>query len=98
VVSVFTLTIGLSLAEICSAYPTTGGLYFWTIKILEGRVINGVKVGSPDWVPLASWIVGYTNWLGLVRIGLIAIFDSGPLFLNKHGVTKQTFLYLCVRV
>ncbi|KAK3812997.1 MAG: amino acid/metabolite permease [Benniella sp.] len=65
VVSVFTLTIGLSLAEICSAYPTTGGLYFWTIKILEGRVINGVKVGSPDWVPLASWIVGYTNWLGL---------------------------------
>ncbi|KAF9085023.1 hypothetical protein BGX27_003640, partial [Mortierella sp. AM989] len=64
-VSLFTLTVGLSLAEICSAYPTTGGLYFWTIKILEGRVINGVRVGSPDWVPLASWIVGYTNWLGL---------------------------------
>ncbi|KAI1320856.1 hypothetical protein EDD11_009813 [Mortierella claussenii] len=66
VVSLFTLTIGMSLAEICSAYPTTGGLYFWTIKILEGRVINGVRVGSPDWVPLASWVVGYTNWLGLV--------------------------------
>ncbi|CAO3575135.1 unnamed protein product [Mortierella alpina] len=65
VVSFFTLMIGLSLAEICSAYPTTGGLYFWTIKILEGRVINGVAVGSPDWVPLASWVVGYTNWLGL---------------------------------
>ncbi|KAF9107672.1 hypothetical protein BGX29_005375 [Mortierella sp. GBA35] len=62
-VSVFTLMIGLSLAEICSAFPTTGGLYFWTIKILEGRVINGVRVGSPEWVPLASWIVGYTNWL-----------------------------------
>ncbi|KAF9911777.1 hypothetical protein EC991_002505 [Linnemannia zychae] len=56
-VSVFTLMVGLSLAEICSAYPTTGGLYFWTIKILEGRVINGVRVGSPDWVPLASWVV-----------------------------------------
>ncbi|KAF9947183.1 hypothetical protein BGZ70_002834, partial [Mortierella alpina] len=57
VVSFFTLMIGLSLAEICSAYPTTGGLYFWTIKILEGRVINGVAIGSPDWVPLASWVV-----------------------------------------
>ncbi|KAG0047694.1 hypothetical protein BGZ83_007302 [Gryganskiella cystojenkinii] len=65
VVSLFTLTIGLSLAEICSAYPTTGGLYFWTIKILEGRVVNGVQLGSPKWVPLASWVVGYTNWLGL---------------------------------
>ncbi|KAF9951337.1 hypothetical protein BGZ72_007132 [Mortierella alpina] len=57
VVTFFTLMIGLSLAEICSAYPTTGGLYFWTIKILEGRVINGVAIGSPDWVPLASWVV-----------------------------------------
>ncbi|GJJ69696.1 choline transport protein [Entomortierella parvispora] len=65
VVSLFTLTIGMSLAEICSAYPTTGGLYFWTIKILEGRVVNGVHLGSPKWVPLASWVVGYTNWLGL---------------------------------
>lgn len=55
----------MSLAEICSAYPTTGGLYFWTIKILEGRVVNGVQLGSPKWVPLASWVVGYTNWLGL---------------------------------
>ncbi|KAK5828179.1 amino acid/polyamine transporter I [Linnemannia elongata] len=69
-VSVFTLMVGLSLAEICSAYPTTGGLYFWTIKILEGRVINGVRVGSPDWVPLASWVVGYTNWLGLVCVAI----------------------------
>lgn len=55
-VSFFTLMIGLSLAEICSAFPTTGGLYFWTTRL-----------ASADWVPLASWVVGYTNWLGLVR-------------------------------
>ncbi|KAF9308682.1 hypothetical protein BG003_010749, partial [Podila horticola] len=51
-VSFFTLMIGLSLAEICSAFPTTGGLYFWTTRL-----------ASADWVPLASWVVGYTNWL-----------------------------------
>ncbi|KAH7058500.1 amino acid/polyamine transporter I [Linnemannia elongata] len=75
-VSVFTLMVGLSLAEICSAYPTTGGLYFWTIKILEGRVINGVRVGSPDWVPLASWVVGYTNWLGLFLASLVTMLTD----------------------
>ncbi|KAI9252668.1 amino acid transporter, partial [Sporodiniella umbellata] len=33
VVAVLTLTIGLSLAEICSAFPTAGGLYFWTAQL-----------------------------------------------------------------
>ncbi|KAG0023194.1 hypothetical protein BGZ81_008206 [Podila clonocystis] len=58
-VSFFTLMIGLSLAEICSAFPTTGGLYFWTTRL-----------ASAGWVPLASWVVGYTNWLGLVRFAI----------------------------
>ncbi|KAK3842105.1 MAG: APC amino acid permease [Linnemannia gamsii] len=53
-VSFFTLMVGLSLAEICSAFPTSGGLYVWTTLLC-----------SADWAPIASWIVGYTNWLGL---------------------------------
>lgn len=83
--SAFTLMVGLSLAEICSAYPTTGGLYFWTIKILEGRVINGVRVGSPDWVPLASWVVGYTNWLGLVYFPSLLLL----LLTDVIGVLRE---------
>ncbi|KAI0672071.1 amino acid transporter [Trametes maxima] len=31
--SLFMLLIALSLAEICSAYPTMGGLYFWVCKM-----------------------------------------------------------------
>ncbi|KAG0206073.1 hypothetical protein BGX28_002432 [Mortierella sp. GBA30] len=97
VVSFFTMAIGLSLAEICSAYPTTGGLYFWTIKILEGRVINGVAVGSPDWVPLASWVVGYTNWLGLVcqhsALFALSMLSSGVKFslFRVHFLTISGF-------
>jgi amino acid transporter len=34
----------LSLAEICSAYPTTGGLYFWVSRL-----------ATADWV---HWLVG----------------------------------------
>ena len=31
--SLFMLLIALSLAEICSAYPTMGGLYYWVCRM-----------------------------------------------------------------
>lgn len=53
-VSVFTFGVGLSLAEICSAYPVTGGLYIWVSRL-----------APPQWVPIMSWLTGWCNWLGL---------------------------------
>ncbi|KAI8086079.1 amino acid/polyamine transporter I [Halteromyces radiatus] len=53
-VSIFTMGVGFSLAEICSAYPVTGGLYIWTSQLAPTR-----------WVPLACFVTGYCNWLGL---------------------------------
>lgn len=63
VVALLTLTIGSSLAEsrgnrirkyikltsikVCSAFPTTGGLYFWTAQLSDS-----------EWVPFMCWIVG----------------------------------------
>ncbi|KAL6188031.1 PREDICTED: amino-acid permease BAT1-like [Fragaria vesca subsp. vesca] len=48
VVGMLTLVVGLSMAEICSAYPTSGGLYFWSAKLCGNR-----------WGPLASWLTGW---------------------------------------
>jgi len=45
--------VALSMAEICSAYPTSGGLYYWSAK-LAGK----------EWAPLASWITGWFNIVG----------------------------------
>ncbi|XP_073301477.1 amino-acid permease BAT1 homolog isoform X2 [Primulina huaijiensis] len=53
IVGLFTFIVGLSLAEICSAYPTSGGLYFWSAKLC------GTK-----WGPFASWITGWFNIVG----------------------------------
>lgn len=44
-VSLFTLCVALSMAEICSAFPTSGALYFWAAKLAGTR-----------WAPLASWV------------------------------------------
>ncbi|XP_071926830.1 amino-acid permease BAT1 homolog isoform X1 [Coffea arabica] len=53
IVSLMTMIVGLSMAEICSAYPTSAGLYFWS-AILCG---NG-------WSPFASWLTGWFNIVG----------------------------------
>ncbi|XP_062145319.1 amino-acid permease BAT1 homolog isoform X1 [Alnus glutinosa] len=53
VVGMFTLIVGLSMAEICSAFPTSGGLYFWSAMLCGN-----------DWAPLASWLTGWFNIVG----------------------------------
>ncbi|KAI4357733.1 hypothetical protein L6164_001664 [Bauhinia variegata] len=53
VASTFTMVVGLSMAEICSAYPTSGGLYYWSAKL-----------AGPGWAPFASWITGWFNIVG----------------------------------
>ncbi|KAH6663836.1 amino acid permease-domain-containing protein [Halenospora varia] len=49
------MCIALSVAELVSAYPTSGGLYF-TIS----------RLAPKDWVPSLSWVTGWINLLGQV--------------------------------
>ncbi|CAJ1977475.1 unnamed protein product [Sphenostylis stenocarpa] len=57
--SAFTMLVALSMAEICSSYPTTGGLYYWSAKL-----------AGPRWAPFASWITGCNslNWAGTTSV------------------------------
>ncbi|KAF9548049.1 hypothetical protein EC957_007332 [Mortierella hygrophila] len=52
-VAFFVMFIGLGMAEICSTFPTAGGLYFWTAKL-----------GGPKWGPMFSWYEAWFNMLG----------------------------------
>ena len=56
-VGVMVIFAGLSMAEICSAYPTAGGLYYWSAKLAPGN--SG---------PLWSWFTGWFNLLGQVAV------------------------------
>ncbi|CAO2153389.1 unnamed protein product [Urochloa humidicola] len=47
VAGAFTMAVGLSMAEICSAFPTSGGLYYWSARLAGDR-----------WAPFAAWITG----------------------------------------
>lgn len=52
---VFLIFVTLALAELGSAAPTSGGLYYWSFKY-----------SSPRWRRLLSWVVGYSNTIGLI--------------------------------
>ncbi|KAJ8597640.1 amino acid transporter [Rhizopogon salebrosus TDB-379] len=54
--SFFMFLIALSLAEICSAYPTMGGLYFWVCKL------------KPD-VPILGFFTGWLYAMAMVFTG-----------------------------
>jgi amino acid transporter len=73
-VGIMVLIVGLAMAEVCSSFPTAGGLYYWSAKL-------GGKNG-PAW----SWFTGWFNLLGQVAItagidGGLALFASA--FLNN---------------
>src|SRR5215470_18356623 len=38
-ISIFILIIGFCMSELVSAYPTSGGIYFWALKM--GKPIHG---------------------------------------------------------
>jgi amino acid permease (GABA permease) len=62
-VGVFVLCVALAMGEICSVYPTAGGLYFWA-----GRLARRNKA-------VWAWYVGWFNFLG--EVAVTAAIDFG---------------------
>jgi amino acid permease (GABA permease) len=76
-VGVMTLFVGLSMAEVCSSYPTAGGLYYWAAKLAPAK-------SGPAW----SWFTGWFNFLG--QVAVTAGIDFGAsLFI--HAFLTLTF-------
>lgn len=65
-ISCFILIIGLSMAELASAYPTSGGIYWWASKL------GGVKAG---------FYAGWLNLIGLFAITASVVYGAA-IFLN----------------
>src|SRR5437660_11805753 len=52
-VTVFVVIVALGMAELASAYPTAGGLYYWASKL-----------GGPAW----GWFTGWFNLICQVAV------------------------------
>jgi amino acid transporter len=67
--SMFIFIVGLAMADLGSAMPTSGGLYWWTHFFASPKTRNAL-----------SFLVGYSNTLGLVG-GLVSIDYGFSLML-----------------
>ncbi|MGW2835933.1 amino acid permease [Streptomyces sp. NPDC001286] len=79
VIGLMTLLVGLSLADVVSAYPTSGGPYFMADKL-----------GGARW----GWLTGWLNLLGLLG-AIAGIDYGAAVFTNafaqmQWGITPTT--------
>ncbi len=76
IVGIMTLFVGLSMAEVCSSFPTAGGLYYWAAKLAPGN-------SGPVW----SWFTGWFNFLG--QVAITAGIDFGAAFFINALLNLQ---------
>ncbi|CUR57674.1 putative amino acid/polyamine transporter [metagenome] len=92
IVSVFILIIGFTMSELVSAYPTSGGIYWWASKM-----------GGPA----AGFFTGWLNLIGLIAVTAsvaygcatfidltLSTFSSG--FADGYSLTRVFLIFVVV--
>src|SRR3954467_9890170 len=75
IVGILTLFVGLAMAEVCSSFPTAGGLYYWAAKL------------APRNAAAWSWFTGWFNFLG--QVAVTAGIDFGAAFFLNAFLDLQ---------
>jgi amino acid transporter len=94
IVSIFILLIGFCMSELVSAYPTSGGIYWWASKL------GGAKAG---------FYTGWLNLIGLLAIcasvayGCATFLDTtigtwSTRYGNDYSLTRVFLLFLGILV
>jgi amino acid transporter len=77
IISAFILILAFCMAELVSAYPTAGGIYWWAAKL-----------GGPVW----GWFTGWFNLLGLIAILASVDYFAGQFLATILGLYKVDVL------
>ncbi|KIW49180.1 hypothetical protein PV05_10880 [Exophiala xenobiotica] len=72
------MCIACSVAELVSAYPTCGGLYY-TVS----------RLAPTEWVPSISWVTGWINLLGQVAGIASSEYGSAQLLLAAVSIGRD---------
>jgi len=92
IVSVFILIIGFCMSELVSAFPTSGGIYWWASKL------GGAKAG---------YYTGWLNLIGLLAIDASVAYGCATFFdltlshystswAEGYGLTRVFLIFLVV--
>jgi amino acid transporter len=76
VVSLFILVIGFCMSELVSAFPTSGGIYWWASKL-----------GGPK----AGYYTGWLNLIGLLAIDASVAYGCATFFDATMGTFSTSW-------
>lgn len=75
-VSLLTLAVASSLAEICSAYPVAGGQYSWVMVLAPKSIARGM-----------SWITGWFMITGILAMAATTSFVGANFILGMANLS-----------
>ncbi|KAF7713361.1 Amino acid permease [Penicillium ucsense] len=81
VAMIFIQCIAMSMAELCSAMPTSGGLYY-----------AAAVLAPPGYGPLAAWITGWSNWIGQITAAPSVNYALSAMILAAVSITSPDYV------
>ncbi|KAI1213951.1 putative GABA permease [Annulohypoxylon truncatum] len=80
-VSLFSLAVAFSFAEMCSAYPVAGGQYSWVAVLAPSRWARGM-----------SWVTGWFMLVGLIANGSVNNFIAANFILGMANLANPDYV------
>ncbi|ORY05675.1 amino acid permease-domain-containing protein [Clohesyomyces aquaticus] len=73
--------VAMSMAELCSSMPTSGGLYY-----------AAAVLAPPGWGPFAAWITGWSNFLGQVTAAPSVNYGVSAMILAAASIQNPDYV------
>jgi amino acid transporter len=73
--------VAMSMAELCSSMPTSGGLYY-----------AAAVLAPPGWGPLAAWITGWSNWLVQITGAPSVDYGTSAMILAAASINNPSYV------
>ncbi|RDW90710.1 amino acid permease [Aspergillus mulundensis] len=77
---IFIQCVAMSMAELCSAMPTSGGLYY-----------AAAVLAPPGYGPFAAWITGWSNWIGQITAAPSVDYALAAMILAAGSIQNPEY-------
>ncbi|KAJ6135661.1 hypothetical protein N7512_000821 [Penicillium capsulatum] len=78
---IFIQCVAMAMAELCSAMPTSGGLYY-----------AAAVLAPPGYGPFAAWITGWSNWIGQITAAPSVDYALSAMILAAVSITRPSYV------
>ncbi|EEH45214.1 uncharacterized protein PADG_01364 [Paracoccidioides brasiliensis Pb18] len=77
----FIQCVAMSMAELCSSMPTSGGLYY-----------AAAVLAPPKYGPFAAWFTGWSNWVGQVMGAPSVNYATAAMILATASINNPNYI------